>query len=102
MDDATKKIALEKVGKMNPHIAYPDEVLNDTKVNEFYQSVELTGGNFLESVLNISLFDIHKKYSSLRLPVDRDEWTMYGNAAVVNGFYRRIENTIGKYIPMEI
>ena len=101
MDDATKKSALEKVINMNPHIAYPDEILNDTKVNAFYESVELTGGNFLKSSLNISLFNIHEEYSSLRRPVDRDEWTIYGNAAVINAFHRFTENTIGKYIPAE-
>ena len=102
MDDATKESALEKADKMNPHVAYPDEVLNDTEVNAFYQSIELTGGNFLESALNVSLLSTLKEYSSLRLPVDRDEWTIYGNAAVVNAFYRPLENTIGKYFSMEV
>ena len=101
MDNATKKSALEKVDMMNSHVAYPDEFWNDTEVDAYYQNIELTGGNFLESGLNVSLFQILKEYSSLRLPADKDDWTLYGNAAVVNAFYSRLHNAISNYILIE-
>ena len=101
MDDATKKNALEKIDMMNSHVAYPDELWNDTELDAYYQNIELTGGNFLESSLNVTLFMILKEYSSLRLPAKKDDWTLYVNAAAVNAFYSRLPNAIGNYILTE-
>ena len=98
MEDATRKTALEKLDMMSSHIGYPDELLNDTEVNSYYQGIELAGGNFLECSLNVTLFTVLKKYSLLRTPVNEDEWSDYGNVAVVNGQYGNLLNVIGNYI----
>lgn len=39
MDDQTKKNALDKAKSMSTHIAYPDELLDNRKLEEFYQWV---------------------------------------------------------------
>lgn len=39
MDDVTKKAALEKAASMSTHIAYPDELLDNKKLEEFYENV---------------------------------------------------------------
>lgn len=39
MDDITRKHALEKAKVMEAHIAYPDELLNDTIIDNYYQNV---------------------------------------------------------------
>lgn len=39
MDDTTRQSALEKVDAMTTHIAYPDELLDDRKLQEFYGNV---------------------------------------------------------------
>ena len=101
MDDETKKSALEKVDTMIPHVAYPHQLLNDTEVDAYYQNIELTGGNYLKYTLNLNLFLTLKKYSSLRLPVDKDDWTFYGDVAVVNAFYGHLYNVISNYILIE-
>lgn len=41
MDVATKQLALEKVSNMHLHKAYPDELLDDDKVNTYYKNVAL-------------------------------------------------------------
>ena len=83
---------------MTFHVAYPDELLNDTEVDAYYQSFELTGGNYLESISNLTLFMILKEYSSLRLPVDKDKWTVYGEAATSNAMNKLSYNAISNYI----
>lgn len=39
MDEKTRKNALEKADSMTTHIAYPDELLDDKKIEEFYKDV---------------------------------------------------------------
>jgi membrane metallo-endopeptidase-like protein 1 len=39
MDEDTKKRALLKAEKINSFIAYPDEILDDHKVEEYYSGV---------------------------------------------------------------
>ena len=41
MDDGTRKRAKEKAASMTSHIAYPDELLDDKKLSEFFQNVIL-------------------------------------------------------------
>ena len=96
MDNAQKKKALEKIDSFILLTAYPDELLNDTKINLYYQSLELTGGNYLESSLNVSLF---RTLSSLvRLPADKDEWKIIGIAEDISASYHFDLNAMCKYI----
>lgn len=39
MDDHTRANALDKARSMSTHIAYPDELLDDRKLEEFYDGV---------------------------------------------------------------
>lgn len=41
MDDDTKKNALDKAKSMSTHIAYPDELMDDKKLEEFYGDVSV-------------------------------------------------------------
>lgn len=42
MDEMTRKEALEKADAMASHIAYPNEMLNDAKLIEFYHGVSVS------------------------------------------------------------
>ena len=99
--NSTKKIALEKLDAMDFHVAYPDELLNDTEVNAYYRGIELEGGNFLECKLNASLFMVLKKYSLLRLPVSKYEWNENDNSAAIYPEYGYVFNNIGNYIHID-
>lgn len=39
MDDKTRESAYEKIDAMTTHIAYPDELLDDRKLEDFYGDV---------------------------------------------------------------
>lgn len=43
MDEETRKNALDKARSMSTHIAYPDELLDDKKLEEFYADVSIIG-----------------------------------------------------------
>ncbi|XP_046397833.1 neprilysin-2-like isoform X2 [Ischnura elegans] len=94
MDSETRKSAMEKASTMTTHIAYPDELLDDTKVDEFYKKLEVNKDLYLESVLNMTLFGTDFSYRKLRKPVNKTDWVTHGRPAIVNAFYSSIENSI--------
>ncbi|XP_045472319.1 neprilysin-2-like isoform X1 [Harmonia axyridis] len=94
MDDETKKNAIEKAKSMSTHIAYPDELLDDSKLEEFYQNLEMDENNYMGSVLNLTLFGTQFSFKRLRQPVNKTDWITHGRPAIVNAFYSSIENSI--------
>lgn len=94
MDEETRKSALDKAASMSSHIAYPDELLDDKKLEDFYQKLELTTENYLEGILNLTLFGVEYSFGKLRKPVNKTDWITHGRPAIVNAFYSSIENSI--------
>ena len=45
MDKATKSRAKEKLDKMGQYIAYPDEVLDQSVIDNFFQNLEVKEGD---------------------------------------------------------
>jgi len=94
MDEETRKNALEKARSMTSHIAYPEEILDTKKLEDFYEKLEITQGNYLESVLNMTKFGLDFSFGRLRKPVNKTDWITHGRPAIVNAFYSSIENSI--------
>ncbi|KAF7279498.1 hypothetical protein GWI33_007175 [Rhynchophorus ferrugineus] len=94
MDDETRKNALDKAKSMSTHIAYPDELLDNKKLEEFYDALELDENQYLNSILNLTLFGTRLSFKRLRQPVNKTDWITHGRPAVVNAFYSAIENSI--------
>ncbi|XP_056631851.1 neprilysin-2 isoform X2 [Diorhabda sublineata] len=94
MDEETRTNALEKAKSMTTHIAYPDELLDDEKLKEFYDGLEIDSKHYFGSVLNLTLFGTRFSFKRLRQPVNKTDWITHGRPAVVNAFYSSIENSI--------
>ncbi|CAG9860712.1 unnamed protein product [Phyllotreta striolata] len=94
MDEATRKNALDKAKSMTTHIAYPDELLDDNKLIEFYDGLEIDPEQYMRSVLNLTLFGTRFSFKRLRQPVNKTDWITHGRPAVVNAYYSSIENSI--------
>lgn len=102
MDEETRKSALDKAASMTSHIAYPDELLDDKKLEQFYEKLELTDDNYLGGILNLTLFGVEYSFSKLRKPVNKSDWVTHGRPAIVNAFYSSIENSIREYCFVKI
>ncbi|XP_050295817.1 neprilysin-2 isoform X1 [Anthonomus grandis grandis] len=94
MDEKTRQNALDKAKSMSTHIGYPDEMLSDKKLEEFYGDLELDENQYLPSILNLTLFGTRFSFRRLRQPVNKTDWITHGRPAVVNAFYSAIENSI--------
>ena len=98
MDEETRKRALDKLNAMQKFVGYPKELLDNTKLDEFYKKVEITPDDFLQAATNMSFFWTEYSFSQLRKPVNKLDWTSYSATAVVNAYYNEQDNSIRKFI----
>ncbi|XP_070498436.1 neprilysin-2-like [Chironomus tepperi] len=94
MGDETRKAALVKVKKMYTNVGYPDELIGDQKIIDFYKSVNVDDKKYLESILSINEFETDREFQKLREAVNKTDWVKQSNQAQVNAFYSSLENSI--------
>ena len=98
MDEETRLKALDKAKSMINHVGYPDELLDNQKVDEFYEKLEIKDDDYFQSNLNLHIFHLEENLSRLRKPVNRSSWIDHGYPAIVNAFYNLRENSIGMFL----
>lgn len=98
MDDKTRVAAHTKVKAMATHIGYPDELMDNKKLEEYYKDLEIDSKKYLESVLRMSVFGTDYAFNKLRKPVNKTDWITHARPAIVNAFYSSIENSIRKFL----
>lgn len=97
MDDSTREKAIEKANLMAFNIAYPDELADDTKLDEFYHGLQLQKDSLLFSVLNVQKFAKDTQIREFLVPVTND-WREFGaNAVDVNALYDEPTNAFSKF-----
>lgn len=94
MDDTTRKAAQEKLKSMSTYIGYPDEIVDNSKLEEYYRKLDIDPDKYFGSFLKMNVFGTDYSFSKLRLPVNKTEWIRHARPAVVNAFYSSIENSI--------
>ncbi|XP_069992152.1 neprilysin-2-like [Penaeus vannamei] len=94
MDEATRERAMAKAKAITPHIAYPPELLEDDKLTDLYDGLEISNGDLLENMRNLTIFGTNYSFKKLREKIDKKDWKNHGAAAVVNAFYSPLENSI--------
>lgn len=95
MDYDDRVSALEKFDAIVYYIGYPDELLDDHILNEYYKDLKFnTEENYLNTVVQIDRFTTTKKFSKLRHAVNKPDWTTRANQAALDAFYNPTDNTI--------
>ncbi|GMR38022.1 hypothetical protein PMAYCL1PPCAC_08217, partial [Pristionchus mayeri] len=93
MDEQTKKEALEKATNMIRLIGFADWVLDEDKLDEWYEKLDISATDTLEAMVEKShRWSNDFSYRRLLEKVDRHEFTT--NSATVNAFYSSIKNGI--------
>ena len=87
MDDETKVEARKKLENMRQFIGYPDEFLDQEKVDAIYDKVEMEENDYLGNVLKLSKYFTKYYALQLREAVDPDDWREHRYVALVNAFY---------------
>lgn len=93
MEADTREYALEKAAEMQSLIGYPDFILNDTALDEYYENLSLEDGDTYSDIIQkTTKWAQHKAFRRLLEPVDRTEFGT--SSAVVNAFYSSVKNGI--------
>lgn len=98
MDPQTREAAMDKVNAMATHIGYPDEIMDNKKIESYYDDLTIDPDNYLLSVLNMNVFGTDYAFNKLRKPVNKTDWVTHARPAIVNAFYSSIENSIRMYL----
>lgn len=94
MDEETRDEARSKARAISHFIGYPDELLRDELIEDYYKGIELRRNNFYANTRLLRIWSTNYAFSQLRKPNKRGDWKKHARAAVVNAFYNPIENSI--------
>lgn len=97
MDENTRKAAVDKAKAIVAHIAFPDELTNNMKLEEHYKSLTFNENEYFLNILRLKKFSIDNNFGRLYDPVNKTHWLQHAMPAVINAFYVLLENSIGKY-----
>lgn len=94
MDKKTRALALEKAYGMHIHIAYPNELLDDSKLKEYYDGLIIRPGSLLDNVMQIRKFMRHRKIIQFREAINKTDWQTHSRVTAVNAYNSLMENSI--------
>lgn len=80
LDEQTKRKALFKLNNFRINVAYPDWLLNDTALDEYYTLVNqsVVQGQYLESVLKFNRIIYRNTFDEMNKPFDPEtRWEQY-------------------------
>lgn len=101
MEDETRMSAVNKLNHMKLLVAYPEELLNDEKLDDYYKELVIDKKSTAKTIRNFMQFFDAKKFQSLDKP--ETIWTEFGkNAATVNAYYYIPDNSVRTYNIMYI
>ncbi|BDD57101.1 hypothetical protein MAP00_002495 [Monascus purpureus] len=95
MSPEVRKLAKEKVANIVQKIGYPTKSPNvgdPEDVKQYYEDLKISNETFFENELASTRFNIHREWSKLGKPTDRDEWEM--TTPTVNAYYKGPGNEI--------
>lgn len=97
MDGSTQYEAIRKANAMGFNIGYPDELVDDAKLDEYYRGLTLEDDSLFHNVRRIRIFDRLREIQDFHKPIDRNDWReLAKRAATVNAFNMPLHNMIRK------
>ena len=94
MDCETKKRALDKAQSIASYVGYPDELLDDKKIEEFYKNLEITDDDYYQASLNLCSFHLSSSLSRYRESVNDGKWISHSEYRIPNVVYSLTKNSI--------
>ena len=94
MDKETKEEAHQKLSTIKEYIGYPEEILDNAKLEDMYDGIEVKPDDLFGNGISMSIWGTNYHWSKLREKVDKTDWKRHAAPAVVNAFYSPIENSI--------
>lgn len=96
MDEKTRIAAINKAKSLTVHIGYPDELLDNKILEEYYSDLDVNEENYFENVIKLAQYKLDLAYNKLRKPINKTAWEQRSMPGVANAFYSPVENSIRK------
>ncbi|KAF2900310.1 hypothetical protein ILUMI_05875 [Ignelater luminosus] len=94
MDEKTRREAIEKAEVMNAHVAYAQELLDDTKLTKYYSKLNSTADTFMEFAMAVRNFLDDVDFEELPRPYNRSDWSHRSFIGSVDAYYNILENSL--------
>ncbi|KAK9869804.1 hypothetical protein WA026_003536 [Henosepilachna vigintioctopunctata] len=94
MDHKTKKRAIQKAELMGSYVGYPDQLLDDDEIKEYYEGLVIHEDSMLKTSIAMTLWNRNKYLKQYYEPYDKNDWKDKVFPTVVNAFYSWHENNI--------
>lgn len=97
MDSKTKSKAFDKLRSMN--IVHPNifDSYTDNEIDEYFRNLEITPGDFLQSLLTITEFNKYNDKYAFGRPVNYSSWTQQLSPITVNAMNYVFNNSLSMY-----
>lgn len=90
LDDITREAMTEKAKTLTLHAAYPEEILDVTKLDKRYEDIVMEEGNFLNNLLNFQRSERIREGKNIPEPFERWEHRPDGSTP----YYSLMENSV--------
>ncbi|KAF7992882.1 hypothetical protein HCN44_005226 [Aphidius gifuensis] len=92
----SKKIADNKITATVEKILYPNELLNDTLLNDYYKYLQLFNDTtFIEAVLSTNLFNYKNLWNTKNINNKNEDWTHFASLTpTTNAYFNQRKNYI--------
>ncbi|VVD03393.1 unnamed protein product [Leptidea sinapis] len=97
MDDDTKLATYKKIVQMKTLVGFPNWLLENGKLEEYYQGIEIDTRYHLENMINIIQVKIRKSLNKFRM---ENNYTWATDPTEVNAYHTYQENTINAAVPL--
>ncbi|KAF2358794.1 Peptidase M13 N-terminal domain [Trinorchestia longiramus] len=88
----TRQTASDKVSSIVWNVGYPEDLLNDTYMNEKFANLQFSRDSHFSNVLRMLRYHWQQTHAQLGTPVSRTAWS--ASPATVNAYYSRTKNMI--------
>lgn len=96
LDSSAKIHALEKLESMHFQLGYPDDYLNDTKIEKYFSGLKLNeNGTLIEDEMAINLFKTHRKFRQYKKQTKNVP--KYSDVTMANCLYDMNRNAVCKF-----
>lgn len=96
LDQQTQKLALEKLAAVRENIAYPEWLISDKELDNYYEFLnnhKVFKGKFFESVLELQSGLVREQFETMRRPFNRS-YLIPMSSVTINAAYMSIDNSI--------
>ncbi|KAI3385439.1 hypothetical protein SNEBB_010267 [Seison nebaliae] len=92
MSTDDKKTAKIKADSMEERIGYPDFILKDANLDEYYKGLNFRATNYFENIIHNLLFQSKRHFDAVTIPTKRPSWNIVPTH--VNAYYNVAKNQI--------